>query len=333
VTNVHTTIGRLRLAIGMVVTVFAIGTVGYVLLGLSFVDAMYMTMTTITTVGYREVTGPDVSVVEKVFTMVIIVIGVSTVLYTFTLTVQMVVEGQLREFVGRRRMDRKIADMREHAIVCGWGRVGRAVASDLAREGKEVVVVDMNRDRVRDIELPAVVGDATLDTTLRSAGIDHASSLVAALEGDAENLFVTLSSRAIRADLFIVARARQEESVPKLERAGADRVVNPQELGAARMASFVARPHVAEFVDVVMHERSLEFRMQELEVTEDSTIAGTSLREANLRQRAGVLVLALRGVDGTFNTNPDPDTIIEPKQVIIAVGTDRDLNRLMKVSG
>jgi voltage-gated potassium channel len=332
VTVVHTTIGRLRLALGMVVTVFLIGTVGYMVLGLSFVDAMYMTMTTITTVGYREITGPDVSPTEKAFTMVIIVIGVSTVLYTFTLTVQMVVEGQLREFVGRRRMDRKIADMRGHAIVCGWGRVGKAVASDLAREGKQVVVVDMNAERVRDIELPAVIGDATLDSTLRAAGIAHATSLVAALEGDAENLFVTLSSRAIRADLFIVARARQEESVPKLERAGADRVVNPQELGAARMASFVARPHVAEFVDVVMHERSLEFRMQEFEVTDGSPLAGTSLREANLRQRAGVLVLALRGVDGSFNTNPDPDTIIEPKQVLIAVGTDRDLNRLMEVA-
>jgi voltage-gated potassium channel len=133
--------------------------------------------------------------------------------------------------------------------------------------------------------------------------------------------------------LFIVARARQEESVPKLERAGADRVVNPQELGAARMASFVARPHVAEFIDVVMHERSMEFRMQEIEVTDDSPLAGVSLRDANLRQRACVLVLALRQTDGTFTTNPDPDTLIEPKQVIIAVGTDTDLHRLEEVSG
>jgi voltage-gated potassium channel len=315
----------------MVLTVFVIGTVGYVVLGLSLVDAMYMTVITITTVGYREVVGEPPSDAEKWFTMVIIVTGVSTVLYTFTLGVQVVVEGQLREFVGRRRMDRKIAGMRDHVIVCGWGRVGRAVGHDLTRDGKDVVVVDMNAERVRDLEMPTVVGDATLDTILREAGIEHAAALVAALEGDAENLFVTLSSRSIRSDLFIVARARQEESVRKLERAGADRVVNPQELGAARMASFVARPHIAEFVDVVMHERSMEFRMQELEVTDDSPLAGTSLREANLRQRAGVLVLAVREVDGTFTTNPDPDTLIEPKQVIIAVGTDRDLARLDEV--
>jgi voltage-gated potassium channel len=316
----------------MMLTVFVVGSIGYALLGLTPLDAMYMTVTTITTVGFREVNGPDVTTTEKVFTMIVIVTGVSTVLYTFTLGVQVVVEGQLREFVGRRRMDKKISQMRDHVIVCGWGRVGRAVAHDLVRDGKDVVVVDVDADRVRTLDTPTVVGDATLDTTLRAAGIEHAAALVAALEGDAENLFVTLSSRAIKSDLFIVARARQEESVPKLERAGADRVVNPQELGAARMASFVARPHVAEFIDVVMHERSMEFRMQEVEVTDDSSLAGVSLRDANLRQRAGVLVLALRQTDGTFTTNPDPDTIIQPKHVLIAVGTDTDLARLEEVS-
>jgi voltage-gated potassium channel len=330
---VRSTIGRLRLALAMMLTVFVVGSVGYGVLGLSPIDAMYMTVTTITTVGFREVTGPNVTTAEKLFTMLIIVTGVGTVLYTFTLGVQVVVEGQLRDFVGRRRMDKKIAQMRDHVVVCGWGRVGRAVAHDLVRAGKDVVIVDIDDDRVRMLDIPTVVGDATLDTTLRAAGIEHAAALVAALEGDAENLFVTLSSRAINLELFIVARARQEESVPKLERAGADRVVNPQELGAARMASFVARPHVAEFIDVVMHERSMEFRMQEIEVTDDSPLAGVSLRDANLRQRAGVLVLALRQTDGTFTTNPDPDTLIEPKQVIIAVGTDTDLHRLEEVSG
>ncbi len=329
---VRTTIGRLRLAIGMVASVFVVGTIGFMILGLSLLDAMYMTMITITTVGYREITEPGVTTADKIFTMVIIVTGVSTVLYTFTLAVQTVVEGQLRDFVGRRRMDKQISEMRGHVIVCGWGRVGKAVAADLAREGKPVVVVDIDPDRVHSIAHPAVIGDATLDTTLEAAGIRHAASLVAALEGDAENLFVTLSTRAIRSDLFIVARARQDESVPKLERAGADRVVNPQELGAARMASFVARPHVAEFVDVVMHERSLEFRMQEVEVSDDSPLAGTSLRDLDLRKRAGVLVLAVREIDGTFTTNPHPDKIIEPKQIIIAVGTDDDFERLLKVS-
>jgi voltage-gated potassium channel len=315
----------------MVLGIFIAGTIGYAAFGLSLIDAMYMTVTTITTVGYRELTGPEISNAEKAFTMAIIVTGVSTVLYTFTLSVQVIVEGQLREFVGRRRMDKKISEMRGHVIICGWGRVGKAAAGDIIQAGRSVVVIDMIANRLVDLPIPTIVGDATLDSTLRAAGIDHASALIAALEGDAENLFVTLSSKAINPDLFIVARARQEESVNKLSRAGADRVVNPQELGAARMASFVVQPNVAEFVDVVMHERSMDFRMQEVEIPEGSRLAGTSLRDANLRQLAGVLVLAMRRDDGAFNTNPDPDTIIRPHHVIIAVGTDEALQLLVEV--
>jgi len=315
----------------MVLGIFVVGSIGYMLFGLDLIDAMYMTVITITTVGYRELLGEELADSEKLFTMAIIVIGVSTVLYTFTLGVQVVVEGQLREFVGRRRMDRKISEMRDHVVVCGWGRVGKAVARDVRSTGKEVVVIDQNVNRVGDIDIPTIVGDATLDSTLRAAGIDQAGALIAALEGDAENLFVTLSSRAINPGLFIVARARQEESIPKLSRAGADRVVNPQELGAARMASFVVQPNVAEFVDVVMHERSMDFRMQEVEIPVGSNMAGQSLREANLRQQAGVLVLALRGDDGSFRTNPDPDTILHPHHVIIAVGTVEALEQLNRV--
>jgi len=315
----------------MVLAVGVIGTIGYWSFGLTFTEAVYQTVTTVTTVGYREL--KDFSPAEQWFTIAIIITGVSTVLYTFTLTVQVVVEGQLRDFVGRRLMDREISKLRNHTVVCGWGRVGRAVAEDLASAGHQVMVVDVDAQRVAGVSYPTVVGDATLDSTLRAAGIEQASALVAALEGDAENLFVTLSARAIVPDLFIVARARQDESIPKLANAGADRVVNPQELGAARMASFVARPHVAEFVDVVMHERSLEFRMQEFTVPERSTIAGVTLRDADLRKQTGVLVLALRRVDGSFTTNPDPDIVIEPHQILITVGTDDDLRRLDDLAG
>ena len=330
-TTVRSTIGRLRLALAMVLTIFVIGTFGYWAFGLPFIDAMYMTITTITTVGYRELNGPDITQTEKVFTMTVIVTGVSTVLYTFTLVVQTFVEGQLREFVGRRRMDKQIAGMSGHVIVCGWGRVGRAAAKDITHAGTAVVVVDANAERIADIDAPSVVGDATLDDTLRAAGIERATALIAALEGDAENLFVTLSSRALNPGLFIVARARQDDSVEKLSRAGADRVVNPQELGAARMASFVVQPNVAEFVDVVMHERSMDFRMREVEIVADSVVCGLSLRDANLRQRAGALVLALRGDDGTFTTNPEPDVILHPHNIIVAVGTEEALNELAQV--
>ena len=325
------TLRRLRLALAMVAAITVIGTIGYWGFGFTPLDAAYQTVIHITTVGFNE--AHPFSAAEKVFTMFVIVFGVATVLYSFTLAVQVVVEGELRQFVGRRRMDKKINLLNGHTIICGWGRVGQAVAADLATSGEELVVVDANVERVRDLPYPTVVGDATLDATLQAAGIERASSLVAALEGDAENLFVTLSGRDLNSGLFIVARARHDGSVSKLEHAGADRVVNPQELGAARMASFVARPHVAEFIDVVMHERSLEFRMQEVPITESSPLAGKSLSENNLREERGILVLAMRNIDGSFDTNPHRDTVITVGQILIAVGTDADLIALVDWAG
>lgn len=316
----------MRVALGMLAAVTLFGTVGYLAFGFTVVDAVYQTVTTITTVGFRELEEFDTGL--QIFTIVLIVVGVSTVLYSFTLIAQVVVEGQLHEFVGRRRMDRQINQMHGHTIVCGWGRVGRAVAHDLAREGRSVVVVDQDPERVRDIEFSAVIGDATSDQVLRTAGIERAGALIAALDSDADNLFVTLSGRDLVPDLFIVARARADESIAKLQKAGADRVVNPQELGAARMASFVSSPNVAEFIDVVMHDRSLEFKMREFDVPAESPIAGRTLREANLREESGALVLALRSPDGSFTTNPTGDTMIQTGHVIIAVGTDADFDRL-----
>lgn len=325
-----TTMGRLLLALGLVAGVFAVGTIGYWRLGFSPLDALYQTTTTVTTVGFEEV--EPFGTAEKWFSIFLIMIGVGVALYSLSLVVQLVVEGQLRDLVGRRRMDRHITQLSGHTVICGWGRVGKTVARDLADSGQKVVIVDVSADRLGQVPFPTVVGDATLDSTLRAAGIDRAASLIAALDGDAENLFVTMSGRELRPDLFIVARARQEESIPKLQHAGADRVVNPQELGAARMASFVARPHVAEFVDVVMHERSLDFKMQELDVPEHSAIAGKALREANL-QATGSLVLAIRRSDGSWDTNPHPDAIIAASDVLIAVGTDIDLKRLVDLVG
>lgn len=323
----NATLTRLRIAAAMVALVIVGGTVGYWLLGLSPIDALYQTVTTVTTVGFREVGEFDTSL--KVFTIVLIVVGVGTVLFTLSLGVQMLVEGQLREILGRRRMEKQIAALDGHVVLCGWGRVGRAVAADLQREGRAVVVVDSDATRLANVTLPLVVGDATQDATLRAAGIEHAYALVAALADDADNLFVTLSGRSLNPALFIVARARQEESIGKLTRAGADRVVNPQELGAARMASFVVRPHVAEFVDVVMHERSNLFRMQEVAIPAQSPLDGVTLSDADLRSHSGALVLALRDSDGAFVTNPDPATVLRANNIVIAVGTEKDLRRLV----
>ena len=313
-------------ALGILLGVVVAGTIGYVILGLGVLDAVYQAVTTISTVGFREV--EPFGTAEKVFTIVLVLVGVGAALYAFSALLETVVEGRLSQTVGRRRMQHRIRDLDDHVIVCGWGRVGKAVAEYLVGNGRQVVVVDRDPDRVGELDLLHVVGDATEDDTLRAAGIDRARALVAALTTDADNLFVTLSARSLRPELFIVARARSVDTQGKLTQAGADRVVNPQFIGGARMAAFASQPHVAEFLDVVMHDGSLEFRLEELEVPGGSALAGRSLRDSRIRDTTGALVLAVRDPDGTFVTNPDPSTVLSPGQVVIAIGTDAQLTAL-----
>ncbi len=318
----HVVIGLLALT-----AVVVVGTIGYVLLGFELLDAAYQTVTTITTVGFREVEPLDGA--GQIFTMILILAGVGTALYTLTVLLELLVEGHLGESMERRRMEKQIGALRGHVVLCGWGRVGRAIADELAEAGRSLVVIDLDPERVATITRhPWVLGDATNDETLRRAGIERAQVLVAALETDAENLFVTLSGRALQPELFIVARARDEASVAKLSRAGADRVVNPQEIGGARMAAFVLQPHVTEFLDVVMRERGLEYRLEEIELPQGCPFGGLSLRDAHLRDRTGALILAMKGADGQFATNPSPETTLDVGQVLIAIGTEVQLRAL-----
>jgi len=322
---------RLWVAIAALAAIILAGTVGYVLLGFPLLDAVYQTVTTVTTVGFREV--HPLSDAGQVFTIGLILAGVGTVLYTFSVLMGALIEGQVRELFGRRRMERQIKRMAGHVIVCGYGRVGRSITEYVSRAGRDVVIVDRDGQRVLDVDAPVVIGDATEDRVLMDAGIARAAVLVSALTTDADNLFVTLSGRSLRPDLFIVARARVEDSEDKLSRAGADRVVNPQSIGGKRMAAFVIHPHVAEFLDVVMHDGTLEFRLEEVAVARGSPLAGASLRDAHIRDRTGALILAMRDGDGAFTTNPQPETVLEAGQILIAIGTETQLKALAEAAG
>lgn len=321
---------RILLALGMVLGVILAGTIGYIALGFNVLDAVYQTVTTITTVGFREIHPLDHA--GKIFTIVLILAGVGTVLYAFGVVLETLVEGGLRRDIGRRRMERTIAKMTGHTIVCGWGRVGRAVGGYLAGQGGDVVVVDANPQRLDTIPHPALVGDVTDDDVLRKAGLMRARALVAAINTDAENVYVTLSARALRPDLVIVARARTEESESKLLRAGATRVVNPQRIGGQRIAAAALQPYVVEFLDVVMHDGGLEFRLEEVPISADSWLAGRRLNEANLGE-IGALVLALRDRDGVFVANPPMHTPLEAGHVLIAIGTASQLSALEQAAG
>ena len=319
---------RLRFGLAALVGVLVAGTVGYVAFGFPLLDAVYQTVTTVSTVGFREV--QPLSTGARIFTIVLILVGVATALYTFTLVLEAVVEGQIQELLGRKRMERQIARLSEHVIVCGFGRVGRNVAQYLSGAGLDVVVIDNDpaRAAAADEAGHVVRGDATSDEVLKEAGIDRARALVTALQTDSDNLFVTLTARSLRADLFIVARARVESSEAKLAQAGADRVVNPQGIGGARMAAFALQPHVAEFLEVVMHDGSLEFRLEEVPLPHGSPLAGRSLREAHIRDSTGSLILALRNSGGEFTTNPPPETVLAAGQILIAIGTEAQLKAL-----
>ncbi|MDQ1438422.1 MAG: voltage-gated potassium channel [Acidimicrobiaceae bacterium] len=316
---------RVWLGVVAMTLILVLGTVGYVVLGYGFLDALYQTVATVTTVGYRHpATGAG-----KAFTIVVVLVGVSTALYTFGVLLESLVEGHVRDLLGRRRMERRIQDMHDHVIICGWGRVGRAIARAVHAAGTDVVVVDKDATRLEVVPYPTVHGEVGDDAVLEAAGIGRARVLVAALNTDADNLYVTVSGRAIKPDLFIIARARTESSEPKLMRAGADRVVNPQRIGGERMAAFALQPHVAEFLDVVMHDGSLEFRLEEVPVAPASPLAGRTLRDAHIRDRTGALVLAVRDGDGEFATNPPPETVIQAGSILIAVGTSEQVAALV----
>ncbi|MGD0985769.1 MAG: potassium channel protein [Acidimicrobiales bacterium] len=317
---------RVRIGLVALVIVLLGGTIGYLLFGFDLLDALYQTVITVTTVGFNS--PRPLSAGSKGFTIALILVGVGTALYTFSAVLEVLIEGHMRELVRRRRMERDIARMDQHVIVCGLGRVGREVARFLDNTGREVVVIDRDPERLSAVPYPWVHGDVTDDSVLHQAGIDRAATLVAALDTDADNLYVTLASKSMRPDLQIIARARNQSSEAKLFRAGANRVVNPQQLGGDRMAAFVTQPHVVDFIDVVMHDGTLKFRLEEQTVSGDSPLAGSTLRSAEIHTRTGALVLAIRRPDGSFLTNPSPGEAIEAGDVLISVGTAEQLDAL-----
>jgi voltage-gated potassium channel len=317
-----------RVGLGLIVlaVVMAAGTLGYLAFGFGALDALYQTVTTVTTVGFGEVR--PLSDGARVFTMILILLGVGAALYTLSALIETLVGGELEGTFGRRRMQRQIGRMKGHVILCGWGRVGRTISRELATADEPHVVVERDATKLEGVTCPNIVGDATDDAVLREAGLDRARALVAALDNDAGNLFVTMSVRTLRPDLFIVSRVRIEENEEKMRRAGADRVINPQSIGGSRAAAFLLQPHVSEFLDVVMHDRDIQFRLEELDVTEGSVLAGSTIRDAHIRDETGALVLALREQGGAFVTNPPPDQPIHAGQILIAIGTKDELAAL-----
>ncbi|MCP3939023.1 MAG: potassium channel protein [Actinomycetia bacterium] len=325
-------LGRIRRAVGLLALVICGATLAYLGLGLTFSEALYQTLITITTVGYHEVGDNAGTDSYRAVTSVIIVLGVGSTFYTLGVLVESLIEGRLEHVYGRRRMTKEIARMNGHIVVCGAGRVGREIIAEIAEDGREFVLVDAVATQLNyPAEYPLIEGDATDDEILRSVGVERASVVVSALSNDADNVYVTLSARAMNPNLFIVARAHASAAEEKLLRAGADRVVNPQFIGGRRMATYTLQPNVAEFLDVSVHGQQDEWRLEEVTVTVDSAWAGAVVGDVRVRPTTGCLLLAVR-TDGQFVTNPPDDHVLDPGSVIIAMGRPGELERLHELA-
>jgi len=322
---------RFRIGLSFLGLVLIGGTVGYSLLGLDPFDAVYQTVITVSTVGYREI--GEVDRRYEVFTIFLILFGTGTALYTLGVLLETLFEGQLDDQFRRQRMQRKIDALTEHVIVCGYGQVGRSIVAEMHRAGKTVVIVDRQDLELDDVPdgVGIVAGEATEDDVLNQAGLQRASTLVVALDNDADTLFVALTARTENDDLFIVARANGAGVVEKLERVGVDRVVNPHEIGGSRMAAMVLQPEVTDFLDVVMHDRELEVRMAEIEATVLSGYVGRTVTELLTPEQPSTTLVAVRR-HGRFITNPPGDLEIQVGDVLIVLGTD-DHIRAMTAEG
>lgn len=314
----------------------AIGTFGYWVLEKDYspFDALYMTVITLTTVGYGEIPVP-LSTAGRIFTIFLLLGGVFTIFYTATELVRTVVSGEVQQILGRQMMARNLASMKNHLIVCGYGRMGRYVCREFSRQEMPFVIIDVEAELMAGFDLAegiALIGDSTSDEILRKAGVERARALVAVLPSDADNLYVTMSARLLNGKLFIVARAETEEAEQKLLRAGADRVVAPYAIGGNKVTQAVLRPTVLDFIELATKTEHLEIQIEQVEVGTGSQIAGANLTDSRLRQALGLIVVAIKKKNGAMIYTPGPETIMEAGDILVAMGKKSQLAQLEQLA-
>lgn len=324
----------LFLTVLLAVLLIALGTVGYMVIeGWPLMDALYMTGITLSTVGYGEVR--PVSQPGRVFTLVLIFLGVGYFLYVVGNVIQFLVEGRIRLILGRRKLDKQISQLKDHYIVCGYGRMGRALCQFLARKRLGVVVIEQNPDLVPVMDedgMLYVVGEASEESNLFKAGIEGARVFMTVLGKDAANVFLILIAKRLNPDLFVVARANQNETIKTLYAAGADKVVSPFGIGARRMAHAVIRPTVIHFLELAFADETTDIHMEEFQVTASSFLVDKTVQESGIRQNLNLIILAMKKADGSMAFNPSANTRIEAGDTLIAVGGIRNLGKLEKLS-
>ena len=311
----------------------ALGTAGYMLIeGWPVLDSLYMTVITFSTVGFGEIR--QLSPAGRIFTLILIVLGVGFVAYVIGNVIQFLVEGRIRLILGRHKLDKKIDRMNSHYIVCGYGRMGRALCRYLSQRHLNFVVIEKNTNRIpvmNEDGILFIAGEAPQEANLNKAGIKRASNLIATLGTDADNVFLVLLARGLNPNLYVVARASQDETKKPLYSAGANVVVSPFDVGARRMAHAILRPNVIRFLELAFSDESTDIHIEEVKVAASSTLVDVTLQDSGIRKTYDLIILSIVKEDGTMLFNPSADTKINAGDTVVAVGCHESLVKLGEV--
>jgi voltage-gated potassium channel len=324
---------NLKIALMIIVTLILAGTIGFHFIeGWDVLESFYTTVMTLTTIGYGDFVPRTHG--GMLFTVLLVIFGVGTMLYTVGLVAQIMVEGRLTMLLGRGKMEKTIDKMKNHYIVCGCGRIGYLICKELAAEKVDFVVVDNNPEVIQKIGEEGFVyfrGDAIHDKSLIGAGIKRARGIVCVLPSDAQNLYVILTAKELNPDIWILSRSEEEESEHRLLRAGANRVMSPYTLGGNRMAMAILRPAMLDFIEITTRRQSLELRMDELEICDGSPLIGKSLEDSEIRQRYGLIIVAVKKDSGKMIFNPVANYVIQKGDKLIALGEDENVSKFSQV--
>lgn len=324
---------KLKLSLFFLFATIAFGTVGYVVFeGMPPFEAFYMTLITISTVGFSEI--KPLSHIGRVITIIIIILGISLLTYTLGQVARIFIEGELRKVLGRRKLEKQIAALKNHYIICGYGRIGSIIVKELMAANIPLVVIDQNPESIAELEAGKILYlnmDATSDAALIAAGLHRANGLVTAVSSDADNVFIALSAKGLRPDIFILARASDVKNESKLLRAGASRVVCPYQMGGRRMAEILHKPTVVDFLDQTMVHNELGLQMEEAVIPEHSPLTGKTVISSNLRQEFGVIIVAIKRKSGNMVFNPGPNETFNAGDVIVVLGKKAEVRRMSAI--